>query len=427
MNNRKASYDDDDEDYDFQEFIDDLENDGASFEDMMKEYGKGINELRREYKAFKSEYDDTLNRLAPKACGKLFLCRSLCGELRTNGSDKALDKMWCICVSENSDFLFDTETDEQYILQNYLMLRKDMENYMFRLENEKAYFEKAKALLENITFKEEPVWEFDFDLFFDVFSAAGEFESECLEDNLRAATEKALHSEQLTQLLPLMYYVLFTRYRNKLFDTSGYEPNFSKIFRYVEYKIDEDNGKNIAAFDDHLGFYDAFCSYFKSCDKYLCDCAFSCISNISRCSGAGWEDFKSFTRPLLCTLKDGYFSCNIENPFLKEDAVSLDDIIGFECDDEERPHKARILPKVRSFIEAHPDISEKFIALAAENRTSECMPLVMEIISGSQISTKLVKPQAAAALNACIIGEVIGYIDRCVKDELTDAVKERLV
>ena len=161
-------YEDDGSELIEDEDIVDLEDDDEPCEDLdqrMKRLGYDLGTLEKEYQSF----TEWLNGSAPnviqkgrnKAANKLRMCLYVIKMMKAGDLADDIVKLWCICFSDNSDFIFDVSSDPAYCLFNFMGLKEDFETYTKRLTTERAAIDKAKALIENFTFADKPCIEFD--------------------------------------------------------------------------------------------------------------------------------------------------------------------------------------------------------------------------------------------------------------------------
>lgn len=98
-------YCDDDFDFDY-DLADDNEFEKVKgFEDFLKEIGKTEKQVRQEYSEFMLWFEAMRQRLGVKNIQKALFCRRVCNALK-NEYSKDLARLWCLCLSEYSDFLF---------------------------------------------------------------------------------------------------------------------------------------------------------------------------------------------------------------------------------------------------------------------------------------------------------------------------------
>lgn len=289
-------------------------DDDLFFDDFDNEEELPTPKIRTDYSEFMMWFEAMKKRLDISKMQKALFCRRLCTALK-NDCGEDMKRLWCLCLSEHSDFLFDRQGDTndtdyaEYRSFNFAMLIEDIEGYMRRLENESANVLEFMRLAENITFQKEPLTEIKADSLASAMTEVYGISGENYKDNMRKICGKISCSPELSKIVPNVLYSLFMRYRKKLTDNEDFLPNFKSALRKMNYIIDIDNGKNQAVYEEHLDVYENLCACFENCDKSLCDAGFSCMSNLCENEILPWEDYPDFERPIETELLQKYFTC----------------------------------------------------------------------------------------------------------------------
>ena len=421
--------------FDFYDEYDDFEDedfDVESFESRIERYGLTANELRSSYSDFTEWYRKMLDRIKAENSQKAVACTVLLQHIEQNGADDDIIGLWCVYMSENSNFLFDRdgENDMQYKLYNYMELKNDIDEFFYRIKNEDRLKKEFSDLIENISFSNDFSGGSDIRRLYHTFSIDVGLDGECLEDNLNYISGLVNCSKELSRITPLIYYSMFSRYRKKLLESRDYEPNFKNVLRHMDYAISEDNGKNIDTFYEHLQIYTLICKCLdeSSYNKYFCDTGFSVMSNIPECDLIKWTDFPEFIRPLKNELEYNYFSCfpegYFDNPVFVGADVHPDDMDNFEYFDKEKPKPIRILDKIRPYISGHPDIADRYIELLKTGETKKCMPFVLEVLNNSGVDTRFIDPDIMDIVNAFIMQEIMTFIDDRIKKSMIGVMQK---
>lgn len=400
----------------------------GSFEDFLKEIGKTEKQVRQEYSKFMLWLEAVRQRFGLKNMQKALFCRSVCNALKNEYSSD-LARLWCMCFSEYSDFLFEKQGDcndndcMKYRIGQFARLSEDIDNTVRRLGNESENRERFTELCKNITYSEETFLKIDVDDFYRIITEGVGLEGKFLKDNLLYICEKISHSKELSQIAPNVFYALIMRYRKKLSDAEGFMPNFKSAMRFIEYEIGKDNGKNQDIYMDHIVIYQGMCEYFSECGRDLCDAGFACMSNLCENDSLEWHEFPLLTRPLGIELREKYFSCfpngMEDNPIFAASDIDVNDMLSYEdYYDEMLPPKARIICHVREYLANCNEPAEQYITLLEKGETDKCMKIIHDIIEKSEISPEFIKPEMADVVNAVIMEEVLENISDTVKSEL---------
>lgn len=383
-----------------------------------------------DYSKFMMWFEAMKKRLDISKMQKALFCRRLCVALK-NDRGEDMRRLWCLCLSEHSDFLFERQDDTndidyaEYCDFNFAMLIEEIESCMRRLENEFANTLEFMRLAENITFQNEPLIEINADSLASAMTEVYGIDGENYKDNMRKICGKISCSPELSKIVPNVLYAMFIRYRKKLTDNEDFLPNFKSALRKMNYMIDTDNGKNQAVYEEHLDVYENFCACFKDCDKHLCDAGFSCMSNLCENEFLPWEDYSDFERPLETELRGKYFTCFPngldDNPVFAANDMNIDvsDMAMYEdFYDAKLPPKFRIIDKTAKFLEENSDIIEQYLTFIENNETDKCIQIVHDIIQRSEIDPAFIKPEMVNLTNAIIMEEVHKNISGRIKAEL---------
>lgn len=425
-------YDEDlgyEDDEDLDDLDDDLEDDETeSFVDCMKKHNTDIHKLRAEYKKFSEWYNGMLIEIGCTMNKKPVVCRTLTQYIDSAGCSEDTAKLWSVCMSDHSDFIFDDDSepfDEEYVLYNYMLLSDCVEDLMLRLKKERYYRKCFLELSEKITFCDKYCVDIDLSHFYNTFYEESDPEKDFIMDNLSYVTEKVIRSPELSQIMPVVFTALFIRYPKKMYETQGFEPNFKKLLRHMDYNIENDNGKNIDNFYRQLNMYNTFRTYFSCCDPMLCDAGFAAISNITSCEMIMWEDYPEMILPIRDEFSYRYFDCfpggYMENPFFTSAKISLRKLESFESRDEQMPPKCQIIANADRYIREHKDISERYYQLICKNETDKCLPLVTEVINNSEIQQDYISPKIVAYAYTSIMTCIMNNISDIIKGEMLDA------
>lgn len=423
-------YCDDDFDLGYDLVDDDEFEDIKSFEDFLKEIGKTEKQVKQEYSEFMLWLEAMRQRLDLKNMQKALFCRKVCSALK-NEYSKDLVRLWCLCFSEYSDFIFEKQDDlndrdyMEYRIGRCALLSADIDSFIRRLGSESENREKFMCLCKNISYSDKIFLQINFDDFYMIVTEGVGLCGEFLKDNLLYVCEKVSHSKELSQIAPNIFYALFMRYSKKLSDKEGFAPNFKSATRFVEYEVGKNNGKNQGIYVEHIAVYQALCDYFSCCDRNLCDAGFACMSNLCENDSFEWHEFPQLVRPLEIELREKFFSCFpnglADNPVFAANDIHTGDMIAFEeFYEAAAAPKARIICYVREYLAKCAEPAAEYFTLLENNETDKCMKIIHEIIEKSEISPEFIKPEMSDVVNALIMEEILENISEKVKSEMLD-------
>ena len=421
-----SNYNEDDDDSDLDEFLEDLDRTYETFEERLKRCNITLEELRKRFADFNKWYDGMIERIGAECRQKAIVCTALCRYIKNSGSDDDVMRLWCICESESFDNVLADgyDWDEQGILFNFLSLESDMNDFMYRLKNEKTLKNEFYVLRSNISFSEKAVAEIDAQKLYHNFAFDFDIGGPELEANFETITENICHSPELYKAAPLVYYGVIVRQTKKMTETIGYEPNYKAILETKLRRIDKDNGKNADSIALHIAVYNFFKDQLKgSFDEFFCDMGFAVMSNISQCS---FMPIVGIIRPLYYQLKDTYFTVfsngYLDNPIVVGADVHHDDLANYEFYDEMLPRKLRLLDKIRPFIAENESFSDDYLKLVIENETEQCMSIVLGIFNGSGVESSFIKPELMDVIYAVIIDELQMHISSRIQSEMLEMI-----
>ncbi len=418
----KGGYDEDDGDFDdYDDFLEKLDSEHTdTLEDMLVSHELTEKQAEENFDEFMTWYENMLKKYSCSCPQKAVVCENFCNYLDKNEPDEDDFYFWRLCLSDSNDLLFTEEWDKEDKLLAYFKLIDDIELIRFMFVMDKTCPSKFSRLISDITFCDDPVVRIEKNALLKELRKKN-FNGDQLDDNLSNLCNKIEHSPELAALAPLVFYAALTRYRRKMLDTPGFEMNFSKAMRYMEYNIGDDNGKNLGNFAKHIELYILLRDIMleDETDIYLNDYGFSMMSNICKCRLIDWKCEYNIIRPLQLELEDDYFTGFPngldDNPC---GSVSIDDIMIFEDYDNKQPLPRRILDKIRDYIKNDSRIGSEYLELIRTDSTDECMPLVNRVLTESGIYLKGIKPKMIPLVNAIIMQEIMENISQGIQTRL---------
>ena len=397
----------------------------TGFEKLIRPLNSDSQNIKYDYHKFRIWYSGMLKVIKSEGTHKVLVCRALLNYIFSYGMDPDAVRLWCVCMSGHSGFLFKNpnDYDESYMLVHFIELKDDIDELLYKIYHESAVTKQAKDLLNNITNGTEKCVDCDLKDIKTYFYNLAENKSDYLMDNLDLAIDKIVRSPELSQIIPLVLWWIkvkkFTYIQNKY----CYEVNFNNIIgNDKERKIDVDNRKNIKSMKEQLELYEYLLTHINDCDKMLCNCGFEVISNIMECKLIDWQDYPCIDRPFEAIMRSGNFTCfpagNEDNPYFSELDIDPKYLDSYAENNKSEPEKAKILEIASDYIGKHEEIGEKLISMIEKNKTDRCVSLVFEIIERSGIDTSLITPGQVDVVFSLIIRYVMDDIDRHIRCEM---------
>ena len=385
------------------------------FNSCLKKYDLTYEQVPAFFEEYNERVERLLERISCPCRHRIAVCNALCDYLDDHEPDEDDYFLWSLCLNDNSHLLFDAKSNSRFqqyeVLRWFFYLLDSIEDTRYIYVNQKKAADKFGDLISDISFSNEEVGKIDLPAVKTVIKKYN-IDGICFESNLQNLTDRICHSKTLYTLAPLVYYAALMRYTKKMTDSQDYKMNFHNALRRMEYQINQNNGKNIDKFYEHVNLFYELSQTLCSNDeqKFLCYAGFSAISNICECSLMNWG-YMSYLRPLELQLKDRVFTGFInglkDNPCFIESTVSMSDIWRFEEYDNTLPRSRKILGKIRTFIYGNLEICNEYLELIRHSRTSECVPIVYKVINGSGIDLSGFDPRMYALVQAVVMEEIM--------------------
>lgn len=101
-------------------------------------------------------------------------------------------------------------------------------------------------------------------------------------ENIGELVRKVNACPELKQIKPYVYSAVLSRKHKLMTGRKNYSPNFDNIFQSIEYKIDDDNGKNFDTYQSYLELYDQLRRHYEDeSDVDFSDYCFAHLNNLS--------------------------------------------------------------------------------------------------------------------------------------------------
>lgn len=387
------------------------------FENSLKKYGLDYCSVADFFEQYNKKVEELCEHISCPCRHRIAVSNALCDYLDDHEPDEDIYFLWQLCVNDDDHVLFDSE--HKFFEDN------DIYRWLFRLldcidSTKYIYVNQVKALkqydelISDISFSDNPVGQINLSK---VKCAIKPYKIKgvCFDSNLKNITERICRSESLFRLAPLVLYVALMRYTKKMVDTQDFNLNFKNALQRKEYRIDQDNGKNIDNFREHINIFLDLCKVLCTDDEseFLCYAGFSQISNICECTLIIWS-YMDWLRPLKIQLENrrfvGFIHGLNDNPCYSDNAVAFMDMMRFEEYDNTLSRNKRMLPKIRGYILEHSEIGDEYLKLIREGCTSKCVSLVNKVISGSGIDINSFDNRMYSLVQAVVMEEIMEYI-----------------
>ncbi|MCM1524899.1 MAG: hypothetical protein NC120_10630 [Ruminococcus sp.] len=417
-----GAFDDDDDDY-----WEELKREQEQFwDDSLKKYGLKFTDVPAFFEGYKKRLEEYMKRIGCSCRHRVTVSNGLCDYLEEHEPDEEDYFFWQVCMFDDDHILFDDdkEHEKQDIYRWFFGLLDRMERAEKIYINQKKSAEEYVRLASEIEFLSEPVGEIDMGKVKAVLLEY-KFSGECFEDNLEKLADRICRSPSLYKIAPLVFYAALTRYTKKMTDVQDYKMNFTAALRRIEYSVKKNNGKNVTNFGKHIDLFVDLCNALcpDEENRNLCYGGFNIITNIGECDII-FGGRMGMLRPLKNYLNEGDFGGfphgDADNPCNIESMVADIDLIQYEKYDKQLPKSKKFLGKLQQYIIEHGNVVWDYIDLIDEGRTEECIPIVSEIINGSQIAFDDCSVRMQALLQAIVVKELMTCISEVTRGRLVD-------
>lgn len=192
-----------------------------------------------------------------------------------------------VYLISDCSLLFEQQDDEGIVL-SYLMTKQKQEWLTRELENYIDNHRKWDEFSERVHKLKYPTSGRNSENYRQVFTRlyeegyADNADKDVLLQNLASLDLLIESNEELKRIAPLVYYQVLVHNHRKLFEKADFIVNPKTIFRYENYSIEKDNGKNFEQYERHCELYILLKECFPETDKALCDAGFLRCSNLAQ-------------------------------------------------------------------------------------------------------------------------------------------------
>lgn len=383
----------------WQDLVDDIAEEAEpDLASVLQEHGLTMRELVEQSEAGRVDFLERLRKFDLPIDNRFLLCQRLYELAKTDPSDEVL-RLYCDIVFDNG-FLLDLErADGEDASICWLYGRENADILYAYLSERRGLAARFRELLEQVKKIKLAEVKGDgdnpaerdavFQSYVRIFELSGS--STRLLDNitwlLRAADRNAI----LRKIKPLLLYRMLTRHGKRMQTSDDLRVDCRTLWKYQEYGIEKDNGKNYRMNVRYLTLFSKLCSICEAdgqVDIPLCVFGFDHLSNL----GEFYRDYEpeGVTIPFGFTLEDilmdSLFSCfengyddNVAAAYYEIPARKLD---RFMCSSERR--HSRALTRIEKYMNQRlGQLLERFLNADAEGVKMLCS----EILEASVLPT----------------------------------------
>ncbi len=275
---------------DLEEFFDSFEIDENELENALNENNTTYEQALKETENFRNNFFDTVKKNNIKDDN----CFSICFDITSNIYDGNIndDLIYLyFAVITDKGLLFDLKPEERSEEQNilcFLEQKNNIQKLMDKIQMKKIYEDRIQEI-SKLKIKEytENIQDEQADIYF--ISMQYEFlnynqNNNVFLDNIGGLVQQVNSAEMLKSLKPYIYSAVLSRKHKMMLERKNYSVNIKSVFKYNEYTINNDNGKNFDTYANYLELYDHLRRFFendKDVDLEFSDYCFANLSNLS--------------------------------------------------------------------------------------------------------------------------------------------------
>lgn len=186
--------------------------------------------------------------------------------------------------------LFENITDKEQMILCWLDIKDKVEELMAYLQGLPVYRNRLEKLVKSI--KKSPAEKTDLEEQANLYKMSLEhgfiykygYKNNLYLNNVGELVRLVNSNEQLKSVKPYVYSAVLSRKHKMMLERADYTPNLKDVFKYKEYKIYDDNGKNFDTYQSYLELYEQLQRHYS--DDPEVDISFSdyCFANLSNLS-----------------------------------------------------------------------------------------------------------------------------------------------
>lgn len=278
-----------DADYEIYKYIDKMADQYAELDELLNQNYLTFKEARQKVEQFKEKFHSLLKKYSIGSHNIAETCYDLMEHIKRQPDNPDLQYLY-FCVMTDSGLLNKTneQTREQEI-RNYIRQNELIQELTEFLKSQSESAVKYQKLLEylkkpvkikNAECEEET--DFLYHLTIQHPFLHDSVKNEVYKDNLKSLLIHINSSEKLKPVKPYIIFAVLARKTGMMQNREHFTPNLKAIFKYQQYNILKDNGKNFNQYQFELELYDHLRrAYFEDADIDFCDYCFANLSSLS--------------------------------------------------------------------------------------------------------------------------------------------------
>ena len=359
------------------------------------------------------EYIDSVNVLLKKygieKQNKLTMIEDICDMADTENDEHV--KLVCDFSADTGLLLKELTDDNKIALWYYDVPLAEATYKLIKTRKEKhRLMHEIKKCIKSENTNNESYYKEVFNLLAESGYADGVSDLSILRDNL-ADIECLINSTKgFDMIAPFVYYQALVRNAKKMLSKQDYSLNPESIFKYKEYSIEKDNGKNFDTYTDYIGLYLDLLDIFPKSDKELCEVCYLAVSNLGVWNN---ENISADDVPLYIDDKAGLDAyCAFDDGLLEFEFFRKNDV-----DDKKMEKYSKHHPKLKKAVQTKlHTIQGKKLHYIADN--------VKEIVKELSIECP-VDPSELLVFQACVYEIIFELVSAYCADRFRKLISDK--
>lgn len=280
-------------DYEIYKYINELADQYVETDELLKRNHLTFDEALQQAKQFKEKFYTLLDKYSIGSQSIVVICYELMERISQYPDNPDFQYLY-LCVMTDFCLLVrtDPDPDDEQKIRNYLhqqeLIQELTKFWKSQSENIRKYQELLEYLkkpikVKNKDYSEET--EFLYQLTIQHTFLYESVENSVYKDNLNALVIYIHSDEKLIRVKPYIIFVALARKTGLMQKREHFMPNLKALFKYQDYNIYKDNGKNFNLYQSELELYDhlqrSYIDEEDNVDMKLCDFCFANLSPLS--------------------------------------------------------------------------------------------------------------------------------------------------
>lgn len=237
-----------DEDYEIYKFIKEAADNYVPTKKRLKAIGLTFDEAYQKACDYKNEFYSLLKSHGIDSKIPEIILIDICKQTDFY-KDEGMFRLYSMAVNDRI-LLFENITDKEQMILCWLDIKDKVNELMAYLQGLPVYRNRLENLVKSI--KKSPAEKADLEEQANLYKMSLEhgfiykygYKNNLYLNNVGELVRLVNSNEQLKSVKPYVYSAVISRKHKMMLERADYTPNIKDVFKYKEYKIYDDNGKN---------------------------------------------------------------------------------------------------------------------------------------------------------------------------------------